>query len=43
MDPRNLLVPTDFSPDADCAVDNAVGLAHRFRAPVTLMTREQAA
>ncbi|MDE0204763.1 MAG: universal stress protein [Candidatus Tectomicrobia bacterium] len=38
MDLKNLLVPTDFSEDADRAVDYAVGLAQELKASLTLMT-----
>ena len=38
MNRKHLLVPTDFSEDADRAVDYAVGLAQELKASLTLMT-----
>ena len=38
MNLKHLLVPTDFSEDADRAVDYAAGLAHELKASLTLMT-----
>jgi nucleotide-binding universal stress UspA family protein len=37
MEIRNILVPVDFSPTAQYAVDLAVSLARRFRARLTLL------
>lgn len=38
MNPNHLLVPTDFSEDADRAVDYAAALARQLQASITLMT-----
>ena len=38
MNRKHLLVPTDFSEDADRAIDYAVGLAQELKASLTLMT-----
>lgn len=38
MNLKHLLVPTDFSEDADRAVDYAAGLAQELKASLTLMT-----
>lgn len=38
MNLKHLLVPTDFSKDADRAIDYAVGLAQELKASLTLMT-----
>jgi nucleotide-binding universal stress UspA family protein len=35
--PKNILVPTDFSPDADAAVEKAVDIAAQFNAKVLLL------
>jgi nucleotide-binding universal stress UspA family protein len=37
MTPRRILVPTDFSASAGAALDHAVALADRFRAPLFLL------
>ena len=37
MEIRHILVPTDFSPDAEVAVQQAVELAKAFKARVTLL------
>ncbi|MCH9662988.1 MAG: universal stress protein [Gammaproteobacteria bacterium] len=37
MNVQNILVPLDFSSDADLALDDALGLAQRFQARMTLL------